>query len=438
MAPPFVFANAEGSVPTLGAAIATTPAAGTSETWDLSSALAPIPQLAAGQQTPITVGPSSDVTPEIVYLQGPVVSVDSFGAILFALTGVVAAIPNGTPFTVSCWVQSLQTASMSLGTIIANPAEGNLPSATSGSLTVTDQAWHQITYSTTATANATSDDQFYLSLGIGNVNLLVSGISVTAAGGNLVTNPNAASNASGTTSATSNSVLQVVQVTGISPPGGQVWTTAYQITKVWPVTVLRAEDSTTAKTHAVGDPFTPTVNAGALNNFSQNVGAVGTANASAQSLTASSANLITGTSIPLATGALRVGNRFRFVIGLTKTGAGTATWTAVVKFGTADTTSDGAIATWTSGTNTALIDTAILIIECNITAIGSGTSATASCMAFYTNGQGTAITGLGSIAAAPGSTAGFNSTATSPFLHVDITPGASAVMTGWGSAEQVR
>lgn len=435
--PPFVFANAEGSVPTLGAAIATTPAAGTSETWDLSSALAPVPQLAAGQQTPVTVGPSTDVTPEIVYLQGPVVSVDSFGAILFALTGVVAAIPNGTPFTVSCWVQSQQTASMSLGTIIANPAEGNLPSATSGSLTVTDQSWHQITYTTTATANATSDDQFYLSLGTGNVNLLVSGISVTAAGGNLVTNPNAATDATGTTSATSNSTLQVTQVTGVTPPGGQSFTTAYQIVKVWPVTVLRAEDGTAAKTHAAGDPFTPSIGAGALNTFSQGVGGVGTPATAAQSLTASAANLVTGTSVALVTGALNVGTRYRFHLGVNKTAAGVATWTAAVKFGTANTTSDAAIATWTSGTNTALIDTAILIIEVRVTALGSGTSATATCMAFYVNAQGTAITGLGSIAAAPGSTAGFNSTATSPFLHIDITPGASAVMTAWGSADQV-
>lgn len=435
--PPFVFANAEGSVPILGAAIATTPAAGTSETWDLSSALAPIPQLAAGQQTPVTVGPSTDVTPEIVYLQGPVVSVDSFGAILFALTGVVAAIPNGTPFTVSCWVQSQQTASMSLGTIIANPAEGNLPSATSGSLTVTDQSWHQITYTTTATANATSDDQFYLSLGTGNVNVLVSGISVTAAGGNLVTNPNAATDATGTTSATSNSTLQVTQVTGVTPPGGQSFTTAYQIVKVWPVTVLRAEDGTAAKTHAAGDPFTPSIGAGALNTFSQGVGGQGTPNTAAQSLTASSANLVTGTSVALVTGALNVGTRYRFHLGVNKTAAGVATWTAAVKLGTANTTSDAAIATWTSGTNTALIDTAILIIEVTVTALGSGTSATAKCMAFYVNAQGTAITGLGSIAAAPGSTAGFNSTATSPFLHIDITPGASAVMTAWGSADQV-
>jgi hypothetical protein len=123
-------------------------------------------------------------------------------------------------------------------------------------------------------------------------------------------------------------------------------------------------------------------------------------------------------------------------VGLTKTAAagGTNTWQVRLAFGTAGTNSDAAIATWTSGTNTAAIDQAILVIEVRVT--GTGGTATATGIAFYNNTL-TNATGLGIINAAPGSTATFNAGATTPFIHVDVSPGASAVMTGWGSAEQL-
>lgn len=161
----------------------------------------------------------------------------------------------------------------------------------------------------------------------------------------------------------------------------------------------------------------------------------GTPATAAGSLTAGSVNLISGTLVAIPTGSLAVGTRYRFHVGLTKTGAGTATWTLTVRYGTNGNNTDAAIATWTSGTNTALADRAILIVEVVITALGA--SGTAACIAFYTN-QGTDATGLGSISPAPGSTATLNTAATSPFLHVDVQPGASAVMTGWGMAEQVK
>ena len=157
----------------------------------------------------------------------------------------------------------------------------------------------------------------------------------------------------------------------------------------------------------------------------------GTTNVSAQSLTASSYNVVTGTSIALPSGAA-VGSRYRFHIGLIKTSAGSASWNVRVAFGTNNTTSDSAVATWTSGTNTAAVDQAILIIEATCTAA----SGSFSCTAFYSNTL-TNATGLGVLNAAPGSTATFNANATSPFIHVDVEPGASAVMTGWGSAEQL-
>lgn len=164
---------------------------------------------------------------------------------------------------------------------------------------------------------------------------------------------------------------------------------------------------------------------------------LGTPSAATTALTASTAVVQGGTLFQLPTGVLAVGQRFRWHIGLEKTGAGSATWSMRVMYGTNGTTADGAIATWTSGTNTAAIDQALIVIECLITALGSGTSATAACTAFYVNTL-TNATGLGRIDPVPGSTAGFDSTAVTPYFHVDITAGASAVMTGVGMAEQVK
>lgn len=164
---------------------------------------------------------------------------------------------------------------------------------------------------------------------------------------------------------------------------------------------------------------------------------LGTPSAATTALTASTEVLQGGTLFQLPTGSLLVGQRFRWHIGIEKTNAGTATWLAKVKYGTNGTTADAAIATWTSNTNTAAVDQCLLIIECLITALGSGTSATAACTAFYSH-DATSVTGLGRIDPVPGSTAGFDSTAANPYFHVDITAGASAVMTGVGMAEQVK
>ena len=160
----------------------------------------------------------------------------------------------------------------------------------------------------------------------------------------------------------------------------------------------------------------------------------GTPDTTAASLTASQYNVVPGTTITLNS-PLAVGSRFRFHVGVLKTGAGTNTWITRVAIGTHGTTADTLVASWTSGTNTALADRATLILEVVITAIGAGTSATAACTAFYVN-QATDSTGLGSISVATSSTAGFNAT-TATSIHVDVEPGSGATMTAWGMAEQL-
>lgn len=160
----------------------------------------------------------------------------------------------------------------------------------------------------------------------------------------------------------------------------------------------------------------------------------GTPDSSQASMTASTQDVVAGTKVQLATSDLAVGTTFRFMLAITKTAAGTATWTIKVCFGTAGTNADTAIATFTSGTNTAIEDRATVEILVRITGTGSG--GTAVCTAYYVN-QATDSTGLGDISFAPGTTAAINTTLTSPYIHCDITPGASAVMTCGGYCERV-
>lgn len=164
------------------------------------------------------------------------------------------------------------------------------------------------------------------------------------------------------------------------------------------------------------------------------LGGIGTPATAAQSLTAGSANVLNGTLIQLPTSNLKVGSRFRIHVGLDKTAAGTATWVAALKWGTNGTTADAAVASWTSGTNTAAIDQSTLDIECVVATLGG--SATMNSIAFYVNTL-TNVTGLGKISFNPSSTASFNSDAAAPYIHVDVTPGASAVMTAIASVERL-
>lgn len=164
-------------------------------------------------------------------------------------------------------------------------------------------------------------------------------------------------------------------------------------------------------------------------------GSQGTIAAAAQSLTASSDNVLTGTLFQLPNNGLRVGSKIKFRFAVTKTAAGLATWSAKVKFGTAGTNADAAIATFTSGTNTAVADQGNYEILVEVTALGA--TATVKGNLCGNNAYGTATTGLGSMPLFPTSTATFNAGAAAPFLHLDINPGVLAVMTGVGWVEVV-
>lgn len=160
-----------------------------------------------------------------------------------------------------------------------------------------------------------------------------------------------------------------------------------------------------------------------------NPGMITTLPTAAQSLPASATTLMNGSSIPVPTNGLLPGMKFRWDVNQIKTSAaGVTAWTGAVKFGTANTTADTAINSFTSGVNTAAIDTAQFSIILEITAVGSGSSATCKATCLYIHNLA-AATGL-SVLPVAGTPTAFNSTLASPFLHLDITHGALIVATG--------
>ena len=157
-----------------------------------------------------------------------------------------------------------------------------------------------------------------------------------------------------------------------------------------------------------------------------------------QSLTASSDNILTGSVAAFAAGDIEVGTCYEWNVQLIKTAAGVATWSMNVRVGTtaAGTTTDTSIATWTSGTNTAAIDQSTVRVVARCTSITTG-SATFACAAYAQN-ELTTATGLGLFATPiPGSTATCT-VSTAQSIHLDVTPGASAVMTAISFVARVQ
>ena len=164
--------------------------------------------------------------------------------------------------------------------------------------------------------------------------------------------------------------------------------------------------------------------------------AQGTPSTAAQATTTfTGLTMVSGSQFAIPANSMAVGSRFKWTIGITKTAAGTTTWSGSVRYGTNGTTADGFIANFVSSTNTAAADQAVLTISMNVTATGTGTTGTANCLAFYSN-ELTATTGLGSISATPTTTSGFNTTS-SGWLHFDIFPGSGTTMTAWAIAERL-
>ncbi len=139
----------------------------------------------------------------------------------------------------------------------------------------------------------------------------------------------------------------------------------------------------------------------------------------AQTINATTA-YVTNSNISVPVGKLRAGSSFRWLIYMTKTGAGsTAGSTILLKIGTAGTTGDATIATLTTGTPTGVADTGVLDLQAVIRTIGA--AATSSFAGRLTHNL--ASTGFSNIAGeaytATGTT--FDSTVANLIVGITIT-----------------
>ena len=82
---------------------------------------------------------------------------------------------------------------------------------------------------------------------------------------------------------------------------------------------------------------------------------------------------ITGSNVAITAGRIAVGTLLRWRFGMTKTGAGSATSTIDIAFGTAGTTADTARVSFTKPAGTAHADEGFVEIEATVTAVGATT-----------------------------------------------------------------
>ena len=85
-----------------------------------------------------------------------------------------------------------------------------------------------------------------------------------------------------------------------------------------------------------------------------------------QTINAATTAYLTNSNIAIPAGKLRIGSSFIWRIGMSKTAAGTASNSILVKCGTAGTTADTTVLTFTTGTGTAVADDAFvhIIVTC--------------------------------------------------------------------------
>jgi hypothetical protein len=142
----------------------------------------------------------------------------------------------------------------------------------------------------------------------------------------------------------------------------------------------------------------------------------------------SSDTYLVGASIPVQSGTIKVGTRYRLIFNVTKTAAGVATPIIKIRTGATGSTSDTARLTLTFPAQTAAVDEGRMVVELTMRSIGNGTST------FYgiaTLTHELAATGL-SVGNAPtrkGLSSLFNAGLADMIIGVSVDAGASAAWT---------
>jgi hypothetical protein len=143
----------------------------------------------------------------------------------------------------------------------------------------------------------------------------------------------------------------------------------------------------------------------------------------------SSDTYLTGSSIAIPAGALKVGTMYRCVFNVTKTNAGTATPIINVRIGTNGTTGDTSRGTLTFSAQTAATDEGTFEVRVTFRSVGGGTSAVIQSLGQLRHRQ--SVTGLGTGVSEPevATSGGFDSTVANLIIGLSVNGGASASWT---------
>jgi hypothetical protein len=223
--------------------------------------------------------------------------------------------------------------------------------------------------------------------------------------------------------ATSGNVLTANGTTWTSaaPSGGGAPTTATYITQTADAT-LSAEQA--LSTLATGY-MKVTTGTGVITStgpyFNQSVAAQGAGFASD--------TYLTGSSITIPSGALKIGTRYHLIFNVSKTAAGTATPIIYIRFGTNGSTADTARLTFTFLAGTAAADIGAFEVFVTFRTVGSGTSAVMQGMAQVQHSLST--TGLQNLPnkVLQVTSAGFDSTVANSIIGASVNGGTSASWT---------
>jgi hypothetical protein len=165
------------------------------------------------------------------------------------------------------------------------------------------------------------------------------------------------------------------------------------------------------------------------------LGIIGKPATATQTITGATTALVAGTMVTVPPQGWQIGTTLRWTAYLSKTAFGTAARTVAIKYGTGGNTSDATTIATLQHTPTAVADAGMLTIELTVTALGSGTSgaATAVCSLVHNlAATGLSTTGASGAGFASMTMAGFDTTISNSnhaFLHLDMTVGASEVIT---------
>jgi len=146
-----------------------------------------------------------------------------------------------------------------------------------------------------------------------------------------------------------------------------------------------------------------------------------------QSPGAGATTYLTNSNIAVPAGLLRVGTIFRWRLIFTKTAAGTAARSHLVKIGTNGTTADATIVTLTSGTPTAAADTGSQVITFIIRTLGAAATSHGASRAMHQ----LSATGLfaNEVEVLQGAGSTFDSTVANLIVGLAVTTGASEALT---------